>query len=92
MLYQHALCTIMPQRIRYKDPHVGAEHERLEEHVTKSAVNYDCTGCHKKAPLFVGQSISIISNDRTLWHPSTVVHGADHGFYIFKVIGGAEYR
>ena len=26
------------------------------------------------------------------WLPATVVHTADHGSYIIKVIGGAEYR
>ena len=30
MLYQHALCTTMPQRIRHKDSHAEAECERLE--------------------------------------------------------------
>ena len=33
-----------------------------------------------------------INNDRTLWLPATVVHAANHGSYIVKVIGGAEYR
>ena len=32
------------------------------------------------------------NNDRTLWLPATVVRAADHGSYIVKVIGGAEYR
>ena len=35
---------------------------------------------------------SVINNDRTLWLPATVVRAADHGSYIVKVIGGAEYR
>ena len=34
MLYQHALCTTVPQRIRHKDPYAAAERERLEEHAT----------------------------------------------------------
>ena len=41
MLYQCALCTTVPQRIRHKDPHAAAEHERLEECATQSAVNHD---------------------------------------------------
>ena len=46
-----------------------------------------------KAPLHAGQSVSVINNDRTLWLPATVVvRAADHGSYIVKVIGGAEYR
>ena len=92
MLYQHALCTTVPQRIRHKDPHAAAEHKKLEERATQSAVNHDRTGCRRKAPLYAGQSVSVINNDRTLWLPATVVHAANHGSYIVKVIGGAEYR
>ena len=92
MLYQRALCTTVPQRIRHKDPYAAAERERLEEHATQSAVNHDHTGCCRKAPLYAGQYVSVINNDRTLWLPATVVHAADHGSYIIKVIGGAEYR
>ena len=92
MLYQCALHTTMPQRIRHKDPYAAAECERLEECATHSAANHDRIGCHRKAPLYAGQSVSVINNDRTLWLPATVVHAADHGSYIVKVIGGAEYR
>ena len=92
MLYQCALCTTVPQRIRHKDPYAAAECERLEECATQSAANHDCTGCRRKAPLYAGQSVSVINNDRTLWFPATVVCAADHGSYIIKVIGGAEYR
>ena len=92
MIYQHALCTTVPQRIRHKDPYAAAEHERLEEHATQSAANHDHTGCRRKAPLYAGQSVSVINNDRTLWLPATVVHAANHGSYIVKIIGGAEYR
>ena len=38
------------------------------------------------------QSVSIINNDRTLWLPATVVHAANHGSYIVKVIGRVECR
>ena len=92
MLYQCALCITVPQRIRHKDSYAAAEHERLEECATQSAANHDHTGCHRKAPLYAGQSVSVINNDRTLWLPATVVCAADHGSYIVKVIGGAEYR
>ena len=90
MLYQHALHTTVPQRIRHKDPYAAAECERLEEHASQSAANHDRTGCHRKAPLYAGQSVSVINNDRTLWLPATVVCAADHGSYIVKVIGGAD--
>ena len=92
MLYQCALCTTVPQRIRHKDPYAAAERERLEECTTQCAANHDRTGCHRKAPLYAGQSVSVINNDRTLWLPATIVHAADHGSYIIKVIGGEEYR
>ena len=92
MLYQCALCTTVPQRIRHKDPYAAAGCERLEECATQSAANHDHTGCHRKAPLYAGQCVSVINNDRTLWLPATIVHAADHGSYIVKVIGGAEYR
>ena len=92
MLYQCALCTTVPQRIRHKDPYAAAECERLEERATQSTANHDRTGCCRKAPLYAGQSVSVINNDRTLWLPATVVRAANHGSYIIKVIGGAEYR
>ena len=92
MLYQCALYTTVPQRIRHKDPHAAAECERLEEHASQSAANHDHTGCRRKAPLYARQSVSVINNDRTLWLPATVVCAADHGSYIINVIGGAEYR
>ena len=43
-------------------------------------------------PHSMQDSVSVLNNDRTLWLPATVVHAADHGSYIVKVIGGAEYR
>ena len=92
MLYQCALHTTVPQRIRHKDPYAAAECERLKEHATQSVANHDHTGCHRKAPLYAGQSVSVINNDRTPWLPATVVCAADHGSYIIKVIGGAKYR
>ena len=65
---------------------------KLEERATQSAANPDHTGCYKKAPLYAGQSVSVINNDRTLWLPATVIHAANHGSYLVKVSGGAEYR
>ena len=92
MLYQYTLCTTVPQRIGHKDPHAAAEHERLEDCATWSAANHYCIGSRKKAPLYAGQTVSVINNDRTQWLPATIVRAADHGSYIFKVVGGAEYR
>ena len=92
ILYQCALRTTVPQRIKHQDPHAAAECERLEDCATQSAANHDRTGCHKKAPLFAGQTVSVLNNNRTLWLPASVVRTADHGSYIVKVIGGAEYR
>ena len=92
MLYQHALCTTVPQRITHKYPYAAAEHERLEECATQSAANHNHTGCRRKAPLYAGQSVSVINIKRTLWLPATIVCTGDHGSYIIKVIGGADYR
>ena len=93
MLYQHALCTTVPQKDQAtRDPYAAAERERLEERATQSAADHDRTGCRRKAPHYAGQSVSVINNDRTLWLPATIVRAADHGSYIIKVIGGAEYR
>ena len=85
MLYQHALCTTVPQRIRHKDPYAVAERERLEESTTQSAVNHDRTGCRRKAPLYAVQSVSVINNDRTLWLPATVVLLREKALW-FKVL------
>ena len=76
MLYQCALCTTVPQRIRHKDPYAAAECERLEECATQSAADHDRTGCRRKAQLYARQSVSVINNDRTLWLPATVVRAA----------------
>ena len=92
ILYQHVPHTTVPQRIKHQDPHAAAEHERLENHAAQSTANHDCTGCCKKGPLNVGQTVSVLNNDRTLWLPVTVVHAADHGSYLVRVTGGAEYR
>ena len=51
MLYQCALHTTVPQRIRQKDPHAAVECERLEDFAIQSTANYDHTGIHKKATL-----------------------------------------
>ena len=77
MLYQYAICTTVPQRIKHKDPHF-------------SRANHDYR-LLQKAPLYAGQTVSVINNDRTLWLPAIVVHAADHGSYIMKIISGAEH-
>ena len=82
----------MPQRIRHKNPHAATECESLEEHATQVVANHDCTVSCKKAPHYAGQTVSVINNDTTPWLPATVVCAADHGSYIIKVVGGAEYR
>ena len=47
-------------------PHAAAECDRLEDCATQSAANHDHTGCHRKALLSAGHSVSVINNDRTL--------------------------
>ena len=70
--------------------HVAAECEMLEQCATQSAANHDYR-LLQKAPLYAGQTVSVINNDRTLWLPAIVVHAADHGSYIMKIISGAEH-
>ena len=60
ILYQHVLHTTVHQ-----DPHAVAKHERLE--AAHSAANHYHTGCHKKAPLYAEQTVSVLNCDRTLW-------------------------
>ena len=45
MLYQHALCTTVPQHICHSDPHATADHDHLDQHASLSAANHDHQGC-----------------------------------------------
>ena len=38
---------------------------------TQSAANHDHIGCHRKAPLYAGQSVSVINNDTDAVKPDT---------------------
>ena len=76
MIYQHTVCTTVTQRIRHNDPHAAPECETLENNATKlenNATNHDCTGSHKKGPIYAGQTFSVINNDRKLLLPAIVV-------------------
>ena len=92
MLYQCALHTTVPQCIWHKNPHTATKYYQLDECATLSTTHHNHRGCRQKASLFAGQTVSIISNDRTLWLPATVVYSADHCSYIVQVIGGGQYR
>ena len=84
---------LFPQlRIKHKDPHAAAECEWSEKCATQSSANHGHTSSQKKALLYAGQTVSVINNDRALWLHATLVCAANHGYYIIKVIGGAEYR
>ena len=69
-----------------------AEYQRLEEHANQSIANNNHTDCLKQVALYVGQTVSVINNDRMLWLHATVVCVADHHSYIIKDIGRAESR
>ena len=92
MLYQHALCTTVPQCIHHTDPHATADCDHLDQHASLSAANHDHQGCQQKAPLFARQPVSVLNDARCLWLPATVIHAVDHGSYIVQVIGGGQYR
>ena len=49
MLYQCALCTIVPQHIHHTNPHTTADHDHPDQHAFLSAANHDHQGCLQKA-------------------------------------------
>ena len=91
MLYQRNICTILPQRICHKDPYASDDHDRLNQHAAQSAEYHD-RHCRTKSPLYAGQTVSVLNNDKSLWLPAKVIHKADHGSYLVQVIGGGQYR
>ena len=91
MLYHHALWTMVPQGICHTSPHTTADCDHLDQCISLSAVNHDHLGCQQKAPLFAGQTVSVLNDARCLWLPATVIHAADHESYIVQVIGSGQY-
>ena len=91
MLYQRNICTTLPQRIHHKDPHAADDHDRLNQHAPQSTEYYDCH-CRTKSPLYAGQTVSVLNNDKSLWLPAKVIRKTDHGIYLVQVIGGGQYR
>ena len=92
MLYQHALCTTVPQHICHTNPHATADCDHLDQCASLSAANHDCQGCQQKAPLFARQTLSVLNDARCLWLPATVIHSGAHGLYIVQVISGGQYQ
>ena len=91
MLYQRAIRTTMPQRIRHKYPHAADDHDQLNQHATQSAEYHD-HHCRSKSPLYAGQTVSVLNIARTLWLPATIICQAAHGSYLVQVVGGGQYR
>ena len=58
MLYQRAIRTTVPQRIRQKDPQAAADWDHLNNHATQSAAYHDCH-CRPKSLLYAGQTVSV---------------------------------
>ena len=92
MLYQHVLCTIVPQWIRYTDPHADALYDHLNQCATQSAECHDQRGCCKKPPFFAGQMVFVLNDTRNLWLPATIICKASNGSYLVKIIGGGQHR
>ena len=90
MLYQRAIRTTVPQRIRHKDPQAAADQDHLNDCATQSAAYHD-HHCRPKSPLYAGQTVSVLNDAKTLWLPATVIHQARHGSYLVQVIGGGQY-
>ena len=91
MLYQRAIRTTVPQRIRHKDPQAAADRDHLNDRATQSAAYHD-RHCRPKSPLYAGQTVSVLNDAKTLWLPATVIHQAKHGSYLVQVIGRGQYR
>ena len=91
VLYQRSILTTLPQRICHKDPHAADDHDRLNQCATQSAEYHNCH-CRTKFPLYAGQTVSVLNNDKSLWLPAKVIHKANHGLYLVQVIGGGQYR
>ena len=91
MLYQRAIWTTVPQRIRNKDPRAKSDRERLDDRAAQSASYHDHHSW-TKSPFYAGQTVSVLNDAKTLWLPATVIRQAAHGSYLVEVIGGGCYR
>ena len=91
MLYQCAIQTTVPQRIRNKDPQAESDRERLDDRAVHSASYHD-RHSQTKSPFYAGQTVSVLNDAKTLWLPATVIRQAAHGSYLVEVIGGGRYR
>ena len=61
MLYQHALCTMVPQHISHTDPHTTTNHDHLEQHASLSAANHDHQGCLTEGPSYLPDRLYLFS-------------------------------
>ena len=91
MLYQHAIQTTVPQRIRNEDPRAKSDRERLDDRATQSASYHD-RHPQTKSPFYAGQTVSVLNDAKTLWLPTIVIRQAAHGSYLVEVVGGGHYR
>ena len=72
MLYQRAIRTTVPQRIRNKDPRAESDRERLDNRAAQSASYHD-RHSWTKSPFYTGQTVSVLNDAKTLWLPATVI-------------------
>ena len=91
MLYQCAIRTTVPQRIRNKDPQAESDREQLDDRATQSASYHDHHS-RTKSPFYAGQTVSVLNDAKTLWLPTTVIRQAAHGSYLVEVVIGGRYR
>ena len=91
MLYQCAIRTTVPQRIRNQDPRAESDRERLDDRAAQSASYHD-RHSRTKAPFYAGQTVSVLNDAKTLWLPATIIRQAAHGSYLVEVVGGGRYR
>ena len=74
-----------------RTPHAADDHDPLNQCATQSA-EYHNHYCRPKSLLYAGQTMSLLSNTRTLWLPAKVICQVGHGSYLVQVIGGGQYR
>ena len=91
MLYQRAIRTTVPQRIRNKGPRAESDRERLDDRATQSASYHD-RHSRTKSPFYAGQTVSVLNDAKTLWLPATIIRQAAHGSYLVEVVVGGRYR
>ena len=96
--YDHQLrCSIGETSVQYSHKGSATRTPTLQMTMTDSVnvlprVLSTMTIMQTQVPLYAGQTVSVLNNDKSLWLPAKVICKADHGSYLVQVIGGGQYR